>query len=310
MTIQKDDFNIFEFFKLYPSEESARLHFEKERWGDNRSCPHCGSLKTKEKPNHKPMPYRCLDCAKHFSVRTGTALAESRLPLQKWLMAMYMMVSSKKGVSSIQLAKHLGITQKSAWFLGHRIRKVWDAKQNIKLGGNSPVEADETFIGGKEANKHASKKSKSMQEANKAKAVVFGMKERGGEVRAMVVRDTTRHTLGGQVWGNVKEGSTLYTDQHSAYDRLGSYYNHSKVIHSAKEYVNGMAHTNGIESFWALLKRGYYGIYHHMSKKHLQRYVSEFCGRFNARSIGSHESIGQLIGQMAGKKMSYRELVA
>ena len=200
----------------------------------------------------------------------------SRVPVRKWLLAMYILSISRKSISSIQLGKTLGVTQKSAWFMAHRIREAC-VQQDNKLAGI--VEADETYIGGKEKNRHATKKLK-LGRGAKGKTAVFGIKEREGKVTASVVENTEKETLQGIIRNRVKKDSAVFTDDHRSYTNLDDY-KHAVVRHSAREYVDGIANINGIESFWALLKRGVYGTYHNVSKKHLQRYVDEFVFRHN-----------------------------
>lgn len=297
--------SLYEFFQRFPDEESARLYFESKRWKDGAFCGHCASVNIVEVKDHKPMPYRCRDCRGHFSVRTGTVLAESRLPLLKWLMAIYMMTTARKGIPSTQMARELGITQKSSWFLAQRIRETW--VDDTEPLGDNPVEADETFVGGKERNKHTSKRHKSGT-GWVGKQVVFGMLERGKKVRAMIIDSPTRVILTAAIHENIKKGAIVYTDAHHGYDLIDSEYKHARVNHGVREYVNGMAHTNGIESFWALLKRGYYGVYHHMSPQHLHRYVQEFSFRHNTAHLDTMEFIEQTIDRMVGRRLTYREL--
>ncbi|MFH1157900.1 MAG: IS1595 family transposase [Pseudomonadota bacterium] len=300
--------SLYEFFKQIPDEESARKYFESKRWKDGAHCPHCGSFAASECKDHKPMPYRCRDCRKHFSVRTGTVLEESRLPLQKWLMAIYMLTIARKGIPSTQIARELGITQKTAWFLAQRIRETWMNRNGGTGGDMGPtVEIDETFIGGKEKNKHAHKKLHAGRGAV-GKTAVMGIMERGGIVRAFPINGTESADLQGAIAENVKVGSTVYTDCHRSYVGMVGY-QHQSVKHSVGEYVREQAHTNGIESFWALLKRGYYGIYHHMSEKHLHRYVNEFSFRHNTAQVGTMDFIGMTIEKMVNCRITYKELI-
>ncbi len=296
--------SLYQFFQQFPNEESARKYFEVKRWPAGITCGHCGSSDVAECKDHKPMPYRCRDCREHFSVRTGTVLAESRLPLHKWLMAIYMLTTARKGIPSTQMARELGVTQKTAWFLAQRIRETWMSGQGHS--GNAPVEVDETYIGGKEGNKHASKKLRAGRGAVGKQAVV-GMLERGGMVVAKPVAATNRVTLQGLIKAVVPKGATVYTDNHRSYLGMTGY-THEAVNHSVGEYVRNQAHTNGIESFWALLKRGYYGIYHHMSVKHLHRYVNEFAFRHNTSQVSTMDFIGLTIERMDNRRLTYKEL--
>lgn len=300
---KKQKISTKQFFRMFPSDEVAMKQFEEWRWGENRQCPHCDSFRTVE-CSHKTMPYRCKDCRKRFSVRIGTVMQASNLGYQTWMQACYIATVGIKGTASTKVSGDVDATQKSAWFLGHRLRKAWERDGNLMEG---VVEVDEAYFGGKEANKHKSKKLNAGR-GTVGKTAVVAAKERDGDIQAKVVAETTKRELQGFIEENTDIGATVYTDDHKAYTGLAR--KHGTVKHSVGEYVKGQAHINGVESFWALLKRGYHGTHHHMSPKHIHRYVNEFASRHSIRKLDTIDAMQIIAKGMVGKRLTYKELIA
>ena len=302
--ISKDFNSILELINAFPNEQSCIDHLEKLRWNENVVSPFDNTSKVY---NCKGNKYKCKNTGKYFNVRTQTIFDNTKMPLQKWFLAIWLVTSHKKGISSLQLGRDLDITQKSAWFMLQRIRKCFGIDNDVQL--SNEVEVDETYVGGKNKNRHANKKFKNSQgRSAKDKTPVVGMVERGGKFTARTVENVKSVTLTAEIIKNVKESATLYSDEWLGYKGISRIYDHSIVKHNQGQYVNGRVHTNTIEGFWSLLKRGIFGIYHFTSKKHLQMYVDEFVFRYNTRKGSESERFNLLLNNIENR-ITYKELI-
>jgi transposase-like protein len=299
--------NLLEFQMKFGTEKACRDWLATKRWGDKNKpvCPHCKSQRISIHSND--VLFTCLECKKQFTVRIGTIFEDSRLPLFKWFVSIYLFTSLKKGISSIQLAKYIGVTQKTAWFVLHRIREVMNGRGN-PFDGISEV--DECYLGGREGNKHLNKKGLV------DKTPVIGIVNRDTkQVKAMKVPTAEKDFLLPKIYFNIKKGSAIVTDNYGAYNSLSKHYTHEVVKHSAGQYVKTNSrvafkiHTNTIEGFWSQVKRGIYGIYHWASKKHINRYLSEYSFRYNNKEISDFESFTNWFGGCENKRMRYVNLI-
>jgi len=292
--------NLLDVAKRFPTEQSCREFIEQIRWNGKPVCVHCGNTENIYRIKNDTL-LRCSACRKNFSVKVGTIFEDSHVELQKWFFAMFIHSGHKKGISSCQLAKDISVTQKTAWFMLQRIRLAMETKSFAKpLSGI--VEADETYVGGKYAGKRG--------RGSENKTPVFGLVERQGEVRTQPVKRVNRETLQGIIRDSVVPATTVMTDEWLAYNGLSDIYTHKVINHGKKEYVNGDIHVNTMENFWSLLKRGIFGIYHHVSDKHLYRYCNEFGFRHNSREITDANRFEMTVSQSEGKRLMYKNLIA
>jgi transposase-like protein len=291
-------------------------HLAIVRWGGRPVCPYCGCDRCYDMVTSRGRMFMCSSCRRNFSVRVGTVFEESKLPLRKWFVAIYLATAHKKGISSHQLARDIAVTQKTAWFMLQRIRGclgLSDGEKVDSMGAEGVVELDETFVGGKNKNRHKDKKVRSSGgRSHKDKTPVLGILERGGNVMCVVVPDTQQETIHPVIEQVVVAGAKVMSDEWSAYRGLHTMYDHRVVNHAAKEYVNaedGSVHNNGIENFWSIFKRGIIGIYHWTSRKHLQRYCDEFAFRFNTRKVSQGERFELFLMRME-RRTTYKQLIS
>lgn len=298
----------------FKDEEVGRAYLEQQRWGGTPACPFCGVIN----PYRTNRGFKCREktCGKKFSVTVGTVFENSKISFRNWFGAMYLLLSSKKGISSLQLSRQLGITQKTAWFVLHRLREMLKDKAPQML--RESVQIDETYVGGSLKNKHKSKiakirnqqEGKGLQGRSETKTPVFGIVETGGKVVVKVTQWVTKRHAQDLIEKHVEKGSTVTTDGYAMYAFLGKddKFKHVMVDHKAGQYVNSGFHTNGIENFWSLLKRGIIGIFHQVSPQHLQRYCDEFAARYNTRRIKDHERF-EIAVQNSQGRLKYNQLI-
>jgi transposase-like protein len=302
--MSRSTISTFQLFSLYPDVESARKYLESRLWKDGVKCPKCkaGERITPRKDGF----YRCNACSLDFTVRTGTIFERSHVPLHKWIYAMYLLVTARKGISSLQLGKEIGITQKSAWFVLQRLREACSDDLPLLRG---IVEVDEIYIGGLEQNKHMSQRMYGDRGIPEKTAVV-GMRERGGRTKAVMVESTGALSLEKTVRENVELGSTVHTDENPSYSRIGKTYKHETVNHSLQRYSRNGVTTNSVKSVFAVMRRGLHGVYHHASKKHIGRYVSEFTWRLNDGKVQRHtlQRLDSFVDAVTGKRITYKRL--
>lgn len=302
--INKDFNSILELIKAFPTEQACIDHLEELRWNGNVVSPFDETSKVY---NCKGNRYKCKNTGKYFNVRTATLFDNTKVELQKWFLAIWLVTSHKKGISSLQLGRDIDVTQKTAWFMLQRIRNCFGIENDGEL--QNEVEIDETYVGGKNKNRHESKKVEGSEgRSTKDKTPVMGIVERGGKVVAKQVADVKSSTLTPQVIQRVKEATAIYTDEWLGYKGLQRIYDHQIVKHGQGEYVNGRIHTNTIEGFWSLLKRGIIGIYHFTSRKHLQKYVDEFVYRYNTRNSSEAHRFNRMLTN-CNHRLTYQDLI-
>ena len=296
--------SILELLKAFPNEQACIDYLEELRWNGDVISPFDSTSKVYKCKGNK---YFCNSTGKYFNVKTKTIFENTKIELQKWFLSIYIVTSHKKGISSLQLSKDIDVTQKTAWFMLQRIRNCFGISDNDQL--DNDVEIDETFVGGKNKNRHTDKKVENSQGRSfKDKTPVLGMIERKGKLIAKVIPDTKGETLTPEIIKTVKQSASVITDEWLGYNSLKRIYDHSFVKHNEGEYVNGKIYTNTIEGFWSLLKRGIIGIYHFTTRKHLQKYVDEFVFRYNLRECTQQMRVETLFRNMENR-ITYKELI-
>lgn len=299
--------SLIEAVRYFADLHTCNAYMRRIKWPDGKTtCPHCGEQRIAESADGKRL--QCRDCRKKFSYKVGTIFEDSPLGLDKWFVAVWSIANCKNGISSHELGRALDVTQKTAWFMLHRIREAMKTGTFTKLRG--PVESDETYVGGEAKNMHAARRERKIRGRGAVgKAIVHGILERGGEVRASVVGNTDANTLGPAIRRNVELGATVYTDEHRGYADVCLTHIHAAIEH-AKQYVDGLIHTNGVENFWSLLKRGLHGTYVAVAPYHLERYVQEQVFRFNKRKGSDATRFYEALCGVVGRRVTWRQLTA
>ena len=304
----REGISLKKLMRMFPDDDAARVWIEAQIWPDGPHCPHCGSFNVQSGIKHKTMTHRCRDCQNRprFSLKIGTVMEASNLGYRDWAIALYLLTTNLKSVSAMKLHRDLEIAYTSAWHLAHRLREAFASGDSVPFAG--PVEADETYLGGKRKNMPKSKRAALTGRGAVGKTAVVGVKDReSNKVAARVVENTDGATLKGFIGEHTAPGAKVFTDEASGYQ--GMDFDHEAVKHSAGEYVRGDVHTNGIEAQWSMIKRGYYGTFHHFSEKHAPRYIGEFAGRHNIRDMDTADQMAVIARDMVGKRLRYRDLV-
>lgn len=299
---------------FYADPDNCLNHLVSQRWPDGVVCPTCGSKDVKFIPTRRIWECKTKHPKKQFSIKVGTIFEDSPIGLDKWLTAAWMVANCKNGVSSYEIHRALGVTQKTAWFMLHRIRLAMQGDSDVKLGGGgTPVQADETFIGGKARNMHKDKRAKMNGAFSDNKVIVAGVLETGGKVKTQIIENRSMRTLHTLVKAHVHPGSALHTDDFYGYWGLANDYAH-EVVNHAETYVSGKVHTNGLENFWSLVKRGLHGTYISVEPFHLFRYLDEQVFRYNNRAtkklfISDFDRFNMVTSNLVGKRITYEELI-